>query len=137
MPFLGGRLKTRSLVSAVAVTGRGAPSSSPRSFAAASVIAHAHEVVPLEPPAPHAGPKSLSAIRIRIVSVPTPSASAAIAVSAVRAPVPMSLAPTVTVKVPSASAVIEADDGSAPVLKLVAAIPVPSSSCPSRRSRGR
>ena len=43
----------------------------------------------------------------------------------------------VTVKVPSVSAVIDADDGKAPVLKDVAAIPVPTSRCPSRRIRGR
>jgi hypothetical protein len=116
MPFHGRQAEDQVGVSAVAVTGRGAPSSSPRSFAAASVIAHDHEAVPLDPLAAHAGPKSLSAILMRIVSAPTPSASAATAVKAVRAPVPMSQAPIVTVKVPSASAVIEADDGTAPVL---------------------
>ncbi len=65
------------------------------------------------------------------------SASAAMRVSAVRAPVPMSAAVMRTVKEPSASAVTRAVDGAAPAPKEAAAVPVPSSHRPSRRTPGR
>jgi hypothetical protein len=72
-----------------------------------------------------------------MLSTPTPRASAATAVSAVRAPVPRSVAPIATVKVSSVSAVIDAELGNAPLLNDVAASPVPTSSGPSCRIRGR
>lgn len=84
-----------------------------------------------------AGPKSLSAIRIRIRSGSVSSASAATRVSAVRAPVPMSEAVIRTVKVPSGSAVTAAVDGADSIGKVAAAVPVPSSQRPSRRTPGR
>ncbi|SCE60436.1 hypothetical protein GA0115253_108463 [Streptomyces sp. Termitarium-T10T-6] len=57
--------------------------------------------------------------------------------SAVRAPVPMSAAVIRTVKEPSASAVTRAVEGAAPAPKEAAAVPVPSSQRPSRRTPGR
>lgn len=83
------------------------------------------------------GPKSLSPMRTWIRSDGTRSASAAIRVSAVRAPVPMSEAEIRTVKVPSASAVTAAVDGRVPAGKDAAAVPVPTSHRPSRRTPGR
>lgn len=84
-----------------------------------------------------AGPKSLSPIRTWTRPGSTSSASAAIRVSAVRAPVPMSDAVIRTVKVPSGCAVTAAVEGAAPAGKVAAAVPVPSSQRPSRRTPGR
>ncbi len=134
---MDGRSLSNWVVSTVTVTGRDGSRGWSRNRAAASVIAQAQEVVPLEPPALQAGPSSLSEMPSRTRSVSIASASAAIAVSAVRAPVPRSVAAMTTVKVPSTSAVIDATEGNAPTLKDVAAIPVPTSRCPSRRIRGR
>lgn len=84
-----------------------------------------------------AKPKSLSAMRIRMRSGATSSASAAIRVSAVRAPVPTSDAVILTVKLPSGSAVTAAVDGADSTGNVDAAVPVPSSQRPSRRTPGR
>jgi hypothetical protein len=55
---LAGWLLISWAVSTVTETGGAAPGSCWRSFAAASVIAQAHDVVPREPPASHPGPRS-------------------------------------------------------------------------------